>query len=262
MTHKGWTLPQTNSGKSALVCAPPWHYSGDVIGVEFQAGIDAAQALLPPGFETQDGRGIFVFADWASSADADSRLIEDPVLGQYKEALCILFASYKGESVTRVPFIWVDNDISLVRGLIQGFPKKSGEIYMTRPVNIGKGGVRRAAGSRFSAHVSSRGHRLVTARVDVTSKGSEDFPPYMVPPMIHTRLWPSIEGDEPAVCEYQRARIVDPASGLVFTGSATLEFGVSEYDEISALGPIEVGQGYTHEFAFTVAGGEVWPVSQ
>ncbi len=35
MTLAGWTLPQTRTGRAATVPPPPWHYSGDIIAVDF-----------------------------------------------------------------------------------------------------------------------------------------------------------------------------------------------------------------------------------
>jgi acetoacetate decarboxylase len=44
-----------------------------------------------------------------------------------------------GKKVVRVPYIWVDNDLSFARGHIQGFPKKLGVISVTRAVTVGRG---------------------------------------------------------------------------------------------------------------------------
>ena len=49
MTLKGWTLPQTSTGRSSIVAPPPWHYSGEIIAVDFAVGVDAVAALLPRG---------------------------------------------------------------------------------------------------------------------------------------------------------------------------------------------------------------------
>jgi len=48
MTLKGFTVPLTPQGNSALVSLPPWHYSSDCIAIEYWANPDAIQALLPP----------------------------------------------------------------------------------------------------------------------------------------------------------------------------------------------------------------------
>ncbi len=202
MSLQGWTLPQSDTGRSAILTPPPWHYSGEIISVDFTAAPDVVAALLPPGVEPAgDGSATFVFADWSSASDADPRIRDDPARGQYKEAYAVLYGTYDGKPVGRVPFIWVDNDLSLVRGLIQGFPKKLGQIAMTRPVEIGEGGVRKAIGSRFSAHVSSLGRRLATLSVTLEEEHEKLYPKGIATPLLHTRLWPAIDGDAPAVSE-------------------------------------------------------------
>ena len=46
---KGFTVPKSPFGLAALTPPPPWHYSGDVVGVEFWADPDATAATLPSG---------------------------------------------------------------------------------------------------------------------------------------------------------------------------------------------------------------------
>ena len=261
MTLKGWTLPQSPTGKSSLLPPPPWHYSGEIISADFTADPDRVAELLPPGMTPMgDGSGSFVFADWCSAADHDPRIRDDPAMGQYREAYCVLYGLFEGKKVSRIPYIWVDSELSLIRGHVQGFPKKLGDVFMTRPVALGRGGVRKAAGSRFAAHVSALGRRLATLSVTIEGTVEKFYPPSVARPPLHTRLFPSIEGDAPSVYEFQRARIADFEIGAVFTGPATLEFGPSEYNEIDALGPLGVQQGYVHSMAFTVTGGSVRPV--
>ena len=258
MSLVGWTLPLSPTGRSQLVPPPPWRYSGEIIGVDFKADPDKAAAYLPDGFEPAgDGSASFVFADWCSAADVDPAVRDDPARGQYKEAYLVLHGRFAGRRAGRVPFIWVDSDLSLVRGLIQGFPKKLGDIAMTRPVELGVGGYRKEPGARFSGHVSALGRRLVTAAVDLEATRSDWYPPGIATPLIHTRLWPAIDGDEPAVSELARARIEGFEMGEVLVGPASLEFGASEFDEIADLAPVEVGDGYVCSVAFGVVGGEI-----
>ena len=131
---------------------------------------------------------------------------------------------------------------------------------MTRPVELGRGGVRKAVGARFAAHVSALGRHLATLGVTLEGTVEKFWPPSVARPPLHTRLFPSIEGDAPSVYEFQRARVADFEIGTVFTGPATLEFGPSEYNELDALGPVSVQKGYVHSMAFTVTGGTVQPV--
>ncbi len=261
MTLQGWTLPQSDTGRASILTPPPWHYSGEIISVDFTAEPRRVAALLPPGMgPAGDGACSFVFADWCSASEQDDRVRDDPARGQYKEAYVVLCGSYDGKPAGRVPYIWVDNDLSLVRGLIQGFPKKLGAIAMTRPVELGQGGVRKEVGSRFAAHVSTLGRRLCTLAVTLEDEADKPFPRGIATPLVHTRLWPAVDGEAPVVHELSRATIKGFECGRVYSGPATLELGTSEFEELDALAPTDVGRGYVHSLAFSVVGGTATPL--
>jgi acetoacetate decarboxylase len=258
MTLQGWTLPQTATGRSSLVAPPPWHYSGEVIGAEFTADRAAVARLMPDGFEPHpDGAGAVLFCEWVSSADNDPRLREEPGVAQYREVVVGLYATYQGRAVIRVPYIWVDNDVSLVRGLIQGFPKKLGTISMTRAVAVGKG-ARKQLGNAFYAHASSNGQRRISISVSL-DETKPMLPPYLAAPLVHSRLWPAIDPTQPTIHEYHEADIDAQELGQVFAGQATLEFGDSQMDELGELSPLWVGRGFVHSLAYSVVGGRCWP---
>ena len=258
---EGWTVPQTTTGRAALLPAPPWHYSGEVIAVDFEADPATVAGLVPPGFTAVgDGSCSFVFCDWSSAADADPRIKGDPAKGQYKEAYVVIHGEYAGRRAGRVPFIWVDSDLSLVRGLIQGFPKKLGEIHMTRPVELGRGGSRKAPGETFRAHVSAHGRRLVDLTVTIDEAREKTYPKGVASPLVHTRLWPSIDGGPPAVYELSRGTVEAFEVGTVWHGAAEVEFGSSEHEEIDALAPTQVGDGWVLSMAFSVTGGTTEPL--
>ena len=66
---KGFSLPRTAEGRSSLVPAPPWHYVGDFLVIEFWCDPDAVAASLPPGLEPyadDPGRAAALFVDWQS----------------------------------------------------------------------------------------------------------------------------------------------------------------------------------------------------
>lgn len=257
MTLQGWTLPLSATGRSSIVAPPPWHYSGEIIAVDFKAPVDAVAALLPDGMQpAPDGAASVVFADWCSSSDHDERVLADPAIGQYREAYLVLHAVRGDKKVGRVPFIWVDSELSLLRGQIQGFPKKLGQIAMTRPVALGKGGVRKQAGARFAAHATSHGRRVLTASVALETT-SDKLPRAATLPLVHTRIFPSIDKPEPAVHELQFGAIEGFECGPIHTGPGKLELGATEYEELSALGPVSVGAGYVFTMAFSVVGGRV-----
>jgi acetoacetate decarboxylase len=260
MTLQGWTLPQSATGRSSIVAAPPWHYSGEIIAVDFNAAPDAIAALLPSGLApTPEGAASVVFADWCSASDHDERVLADPAVGQYKEAYLVLHAVRGDKKVGRVPFIWVDSELSLLRGQIQGFPKKLGQVAMTRPVALGRGGVRKQEGSLFAAHASSHGRRVLTAAVRIEAQ-TERLPKAATLPLVHTRLFPAIDRSEPSVHELQLGTIGNFECGTIFTGPGKLELGTTEYEELAPLGPLKVGAGYVFSMAFSVLGGKVEPL--
>jgi acetoacetate decarboxylase len=259
MTLRGWTLPQTSTGRSSIVAPPPWHYSGEIIAVDFTAAFDAVASLLPEGMKpVAEATASVVFADWCSASDHDDRVLADPAIGQYREAYVVLHAMRGDKRVGRVPFIWVDSELSLLRGQIQGFPKKLGQIAMTRAVALGRGGVRKAEGSRFAAHATSHGRRVLTASVMI--RGTADRPPRAATlPLVHTRLFPSVDRPEPSVRELQFGVIADFECGTIHVGPGTFELGATEYEELEPLRPVAVGTGYVFSMAFSVTGGKTEP---
>ena len=62
MTLKGFSVPLTPQGRSALATLPPWHYSSDCIAIEYWTDPEAIAALLPPGLtpdKKSAGRAFF-----------------------------------------------------------------------------------------------------------------------------------------------------------------------------------------------------------
>ena len=79
-------------------------------------------------------------------------------------------------------------------------------------------------------------------------------------PLVHTRLFPSVDRPEPAVHEHQLGVIGNFECAAMFTGQAKLELGATEYEELAPLAPISVGAGYVLSLAFSVLGGKVEPL--
>ena len=251
----GYSLPQTRTGRSSLVPPPPWHYSGDFLIVEFRTDPDAARALLPPELEPGDdlGSAAAIFVDWQSCSESGDELV-DPVRAQYKEFFVVLAAEYRGEAVTRCPFMWVDQGMPLVRGLVQGFPKKPGSIWITRPVTVGKAGPRLEPGGRFGASLASYDRRLAEATLTLTGP-SEEGPTVNSPPLWNTRLFPAWETDGDPLQEHVWAGGEDREISPIWEGDATLRFFESPADELADVRPTEVGKGFWFSFGYTVTGG-------
>jgi acetoacetate decarboxylase len=256
---QGWSLPLSPHGAASLVPPPPWHFSGEALGIDFLADPRAAAEVLPEGLEpVGDGSASFVFCDWSSSADADPRVLADPARGQYKEAYVAVHARLDDKTVARVPYIWVDNDLSFARGHIQGFPKKAGNIAISKAAAVGKGGPRLESGSTFSGHVSSLGRQLARGSVTLAERAAEGFvPKAMRLPVWHTRLVPDLAGGPPLVHDLARNLVSDFAVADVWTGTGALELFPSEFEELAALAPLTLTGGFRCSVAFTILGAEV-----
>src|SRR3984885_12458702 len=83
----------------------------------------------------------------------------DPVRSQYREFYIALACQLGDQPVARCPFCWVDKDFSLVRGLIQGYPKKMGSIAMTRAFSVGQATPGTAKGSQFGGTLAAAARR-------------------------------------------------------------------------------------------------------
>ena len=261
MSLHGWSLPLSPGGTASLVPPPPWHFSGEALGIDFRCDPAAAAAVLPDHLEpVGDGPASFIFCDWSSAADQDPRVMADPARGQYKEAYVAVHARLDGKTVARVPYIWVDNDLSFARGHIQGFPKKFGVISITRAVEVGRGGPRLEGGARFSGHVTGLGARLARGTVTLDAPAEPGFvPKAMRLPVWHTRLMPDLAGGEPLVFDLARNIVSDFAVANVWTGNGDLELFESEFEELAALRPVDVIGGFRCSVAFSITGAEIRP---
>jgi acetoacetate decarboxylase len=254
---KGFFPPRSPEGKATLVPAPPWHYSGDVLTIEYRTDPDRVAALLPEPVEPADedpGAVAIIWADWQSCSDSGEELL-DPVRSQYKECFVVVRCRYEGETYSRCVYIWVDKDFALARGWYQGYPKKLGSIWMTRPVSVGRAGPRLDAGGVFGASLQANDRRLAEARLTLT--GASDTAGFVnALPMLHSRWMPSIEnagGDSLSELVTMGSRDVD--LGPAYTGEAEIRVFDSPSEELASLEPREIIAGYWRQVGATFDGG-------
>jgi acetoacetate decarboxylase len=257
--QQGFFGPRTATGRAALLPDPPWHYSGDLLTVEFRIDPERVQELLPAPLELapeDPGAVAFIWADWQSCA-ADGAQLLDPVLAQYKEAFVVVRCAYRGEIFSRCAYIWVDTDFAVARGLHQGYPKKLGQIFQTRPHPYGPA-PRVAAGGRFGGSLSAAGRRLAETRITLLDEtASNGF--VNAHPMAHNRFVRAI--DDPS-----RLRLDE----IVATGAARAEGGpsfsatidhfelfASPTEELDRLQPAEFIGAYYRQVGVVWDGGRV-----
>ncbi|MEM1520529.1 MAG: acetoacetate decarboxylase family protein [Candidatus Korarchaeum sp.] len=127
-----WTGPITPSGRSALVPDGPWTYVMDVIAVHAKGYGERIASVLPQRLKPSGDLWFYVAEIISYSDSSEEMNYLAPDLLQYKEAAVFVKVELDGRSYAYCPFMYVDNDLSLVRGLIFGFPKKIAKIEMTR----------------------------------------------------------------------------------------------------------------------------------
>ena len=253
---KGYFAPRTPLGLAAVAPPPPWHYSSDIIGVEYQADPKATQALLPPGLSPDpktNGHAALLFLDWQFTAQNDELL--DPARDQYREAFVLIDAVWGDTPVMFCPFIYVDNDAAFARGWAQGFPKRMGSIFQTRAFAApSAAGGPVGQGSRFAGSASAHGVRLAEVRVKLDAP-EPDVTKIFNRPTAILRWFPRLtagEHDKPAVNELvmsvtDNLRIVD-----LWTGEGEVRLPEVAGEEMHMLAPVRTGLGFRCSMSYSV----------
>jgi acetoacetate decarboxylase len=260
MSHvRGFFYPRTATGRSSLLPPPPWHYSGDLMTVEYRTDPARVAELLPAPLEPapeDPGAVALIWADWQSCGDDGAELL-DPVRAQYRECFVVVRCSFEGRVYSRCAYIWVDADFALVRGLHQGYPKKLGSIHQTRPHPFGRAAPRIAPGGRFAGTLAAADRRLAQAVVTLREESPHNgF--VNAHPMAHHRWMPSIEkGAADSLDELVQSGSASFEAGQAWRGDASLELFDSPTEELSRLSVEEVLGGYYRQVGVTWDGGRL-----
>lgn len=251
---KGYTLPRTPRGTSSLAPEPPWHYVGSALAVEFDADPAAAAAFLPDGLTLESGRCAAYFVEWQYASE-NGREYLDPVCSQYRETIFLLSARFEESPVAYCPFIWVDQDVALMRGLAQGWPKQIGSTWMTRAYDLpSKASPVAGAGGMFGATLAAKDRRLAEARITLRET-TPSLPSPSFARAVNTRLFPELvagKHERPAVHELVQLKSRDVQISPIWKGDAELTIFDHPTLELADLKPVSVGAGYRFSFALTV----------
>ena len=251
---KGFSLPRTPKGTSSIVPAPPWHFVGDVMAVSFEADENNIAGFLPKGLTFESNKCCVYFIEWQATSQENLEYL-DPVRSQYKETIVLLSAKYNDTKVSYCPFIWVDQDISLVRGMFQGWPKQIGSTWITRSYNLASpAGPKLISGGKFGATLSAKDRRLIDADISL-NKEVKNLPYPGFEKAINLRYFPNLEIEkynEPLVNELVQLKSRDISFSTIWEGDAKMKFYDNPYLELPALKPLKINKGYRFSFALTV----------
>jgi acetoacetate decarboxylase len=251
---KGYTAPRTPKGTSSLAPMPPWHYVGTCLAVEYEADPKAVASFLPPGLDFHSPRCAVYFVDWQYASESGEEYL-DPVRSQYRETIFLTSASYEGTPCAYCPFIWVDQDVALMRGFAQGWPKQIGSTWITRAFDLpSKAGPVIGPGGKFGATLAVKDRRLVEALVTLREQTTQ-MPSPSFAGAVNVRYFPELVAgrhDAPAVHELAQLKSRDVKISPIWKGEATLRILDHPYLELPDLRPVTVIAGYRFTCGMTV----------
>ena len=253
---KGFTLPKSPFGQAALTPPPPWHYSSDVVGVEFWTDPSAAAATLPSSLTPDpksNGHCVMMFLDRQFTARDDEYL--NPARYQYREAFVLLDAMYGDTPVMWCPYVFVDNDAALARGWTQGFPQKLGSIFQTRSYAANSpAAAPLAPGSRFGASLSAHGQRLAEARITLR-RPVQDGLSLLGRPTVLLRYFPRLAAgypEKPAIDELTMSVMDNLVVAEAWIGEGELDLPEARGEELHSLAPQRIESGFRYSLAYSV----------
>lgn len=258
---KGFTAPRSHRGAAALVPSPPWHFAGDVLAVEFWNDPDVSVDILPTGIQLDEkcpGHSVALFTDYQFTAQGDEYL--DPARYQCRGFSVLLDAMWQGTRIAWCPYCYVDNDAALMRGWIQGYPRKFGAVHQTRSFpTTSVASAPLVHDSRFSACMSAHGRLLVQARITLRER-AERLVGLLDRRIVGRRYFPRVSAgmhDRPAVDELVRCVSDHLLTTNIWIGEGELDFPEAYGEELEVLGPIKVGRGYRFSFSYSVTDIEI-----
>lgn len=220
------------------------------MAIEFLADADKIEGYLPEPLRPKDNRCCLYFIEWQYASE-NGREYVDPIESQYSESILLMNAEYKGETVAYCPFIWVNQDKALLRGLIQGWPKQLGETYISKRFQLES---KASPKDLLCSTLSVYGKRYMEGQIQL--KGTSEMAPtpsFAGATLI--RYFPDLQKgrhQQPLVNELVKLTSRDVKMSDIRCGEATLDFKLSAEHELNDFAPLAVGMGYAFEIALTV----------
>lgn len=252
----GFSPPYTPTGKSTLMPAPPWYYAGQIMSLDCDIDAGIADQYLPDGFGKATGKSYGHFCDWQATTDGSELL--DPIYAQYKEFFYLIEAERNGEKRLFCPFIYVDQDIAMARGHLQGFPKKMGSVWMTRNYDFEHPAAARIeAGCKMGASVAVKDRRLAEAEIELTGETGDDIGFLGIPTFGLVDSPTLIGTPDRGASVLVRQDASEVIKGKIHAAQGHLRLFTSPLDELHKLQPIRTNKASIGEFALTVIGVKV-----
>jgi len=263
---KGYSHPLSPGGTAQLVGKFPWYFSTAQVIICYEADPAEVQKQLPEPYELSASEPtgcMCCFGDWLFVPEEYKDVaVSNPERVQYKECMLQMYCRVNGVEGRHCPYIWVDNDFAMLAGLLQGFPKKLGKVYMSHSkakiysLNEALGKI--GPGTRFGCFLEALGQRLVTGTIKLGHQISpSELPPLFGTPIFNTIYLPSsdINSDKPLAHRLVKLEEESIVYGEVWTAEdATLTFTESELEEHTRLKPVKITGAYYMELGIRAGG--------
>jgi Acetoacetate decarboxylase (ADC) len=238
-------------GPSSAIEKGPWHYGADYVTVYFKGAKANLAGLVPSPFVLDDGLCMAYVCEIVSVSDSGAEMVHtSPERTQYQEAAVGVRCRYRGGSGVYFPVMWVTTEWSLLRGLLNGYPKRLADrISMTKlhPLNPGLRAV--AAGARFSGFCVKGSETTLALSVRLDGPGSQsDLPSFGA--TFGMRRFPRTDPSQGEVDEPVQVLKSNSRSSDVWLGSGEVR---STLD----LGEVEPVSGAVYRSGFTISGSSV-----
>ncbi len=252
--------PMSPKGLSASNPTPPWHYAANLLSIEYWTDPEMVKAYLPSGLTldpANSGRASAIFVDYQFSGSNDEYLAPERYL--YHEYIILVDALYDGKPATFCPYIFIDNDASLMRGVAQGWPKRFGHIAQT----LSFPGDNPAAaplqpGVRHAGSASVAGQRIAYGEIVLKEVITDPSDISIVGRTLYLRRHfadlQAGQHEKPLIHQLVKSVTTDTRLlGPVWAGEGKLVMPKIVGEEISDLAPTRVGSAYKFSITSTVA---------
>jgi hypothetical protein len=178
------------------------------------------------------------------------------VLSQYRETIVLLeLTRPDGRAANFCPLIYVDQDISMLRGLLQGWPKKMGSTWLTRSIPLDHpAGAPLREGTRLGATLTVKERRVVEARLMLTGRPGEPIG-FAARPTYGTVGWADLTRPaEPPELRYLRPVVSSRVGGAWHEATAELAFLDTPREELADLGLRRASRASAGWLGITITG--------